>query len=124
MIQNKLMWNSVLRAILQVYLLYCISIQVSLKLYFGENKPNDEKSGDSKEKEVNVVLTFVSLIGLVYFPFFCTKFLSKHFNALKTPAFKAKFGSLYQNVDIYKRRALWFSGLFCVRRFLVALVLI
>lgn len=125
-IENKLMWNSVLRAILQIYLLYCISIQISFNLFFTQSETNSNLDSvqDKKEKEVNILLTFVSLIGLIYFPIFCGKFLQKNFNQLVRPKFKAKYGSLYQNVDYYKRNALWFTSLFCVRRFLVALVLI
>ena len=80
--QNKLMYNSVLRAMIQIYLATAISTCVS---YY--------KLLNGVDEDIWVVLgVTVFLIG---FPIFSHRFQTKKGDDLQDKEVKAKFGSLY-----------------------------
>ena len=61
---------------------------------------------------------------LVSFPFFAATLLMKMFGNLAIPMIKIRIDSLYENVDLQKRTALFYSVLFLARRLSYALILI
>lgn len=69
---------------------------------------------------VDLIIAIVLLIVILATPVLVTCCLCKNRESMREPAFKAKFDSLYQNVEYYKKAALAHPGLFLVRRILFA----
>jgi hypothetical protein len=109
-VQNKLMFNSVLRALLQIYLSTAISTCIS---YF-------KMSHGFKE---NLLIVIPVTLFLVSMPIFTQYFLDKNIEELSFKRFKSKYGSLYQNVNTFRKYATWFTTLFLVRRLIFACVI-
>ena len=86
-IEGRLMFNSLLRALLESYLNLAIAVCYSLgKLAsnFGTNW-------------IEFGLTLTLLIHVVGFPIFTTLFLRNRFDRLGSEQYKLRVGSLYQN---------------------------
>ena len=63
------------------------------------------------------------LAYLILFPVLQYRFLLRKHKELEQGFVKEKYGSLYQNVEHEKRRALRFTLYFCMRRFCFALTI-
>ena len=114
LILNKLMFNSVLRALMQTYFANCIALWFSFTT----------TGFDGANSIVDFCLALLTLAFAVAFPIFCWKFLNRNKDDLRQPSFKAKFDSIYQNVDYYNVKALANTSLFLLRRFLFAAVIV
>ena len=108
------MFNSILRALMQTYLLNSIAMWRSFK----------ETNFDSSEKIVDFILAILFLAAYIAFPICTYKFLKKNNEKLPDPKFKVKYDSIYQNVDYHKERALPSTTLFLGRRIIFAFVII
>ena len=84
------------------------------------------RNTDVKETQGIVDLCF-SILTLIYavtatiFPFI---FLRRNFEKLSDQKFKAKYDSLYQNMDHYKRQALKNTSYFAGRRLVFAFIIV
>lgn len=114
MIQNKLMFNSILRAILQTYLATSISMWTSL----------GETSLSSSKGVTDMGIAIALLLFTLAAPMASLRLLRRKFEQLKDQSFKARFDSLYQNLDYYKWRALPMSSWFFARRLLFAFLIV
>jgi len=105
-VQHKLMFNSILRATLQIYLPLSISCFVSLKY--------SESTGDK-------VSSIILLVFLSLFQFAVMFILNRQTHPLYHPFYLVRMGTLYLNVDtVGKPFALLFTSLFLIRRLLFA----
>jgi len=109
-VKQKLMFNSVIRTLLQMYLLTAISTLVSLA--------NFDKNGD--RPGLNMTLAILIVIGLLAFPVFSYVHLKRNEDKLRTPDFKGSYGTLYQTVEYYKPEALVYTSIFLGRRLFFA----
>ena len=114
MILSKLMFNSVLRALMQTFLMTCISTLTSL---LNVNLTHTQG-------KLDFAIAICIILFAVSFPIFTVKFLRRNNNKLLEPAFKSKFDSIYQNVDYYKEKALSHTSFFLTRRLLFACVVV
>ena len=110
MIEEKLLFNSVLRALLEVYLMTSISVLYSLK-YVQTN---------TTEEKISFVMSLAVLVFCIVFPFWSFKFLRNNHKRLTDADFTRRFDSLFQNLDVSKIEAHPFTLVFCLRRFLFA----
>ena len=113
-ILSKLMFNSVLRSLMQTYLLTCISTLTSL---LNVNLTHTQG-------KVDFAIAICIIIFAISFPIFTVKFLRRNKDKLSEPAFKSKYDSIYQNVDYYKDEALSHTSFFLTRRLLFAFVIV
>ena len=113
-ILSKLMFNSVLRSLMQTYLLTCISTLTSL---LNVNLTHTQG-------KVDFAIAICITIFAISFPIFTVKFLRRNKDKLREPAFKSKYDSIYQNVDYYKDKALSHTSFFLTRRLLFAFVIV
>ena len=113
-IKAKLMFNSILRTLLQAFLQTCITMWIALA----------KIELTTMEGLIDFTLAVLTLIFSILFPVVSLKFLRQNENHLREPAFKAKYDSIYQNVDYYKEKALVYSFLFLGRRLLFAFVIV
>ena len=74
----------------------------------------------SSSGKVDLIIAIVLLLVMFTIPVLVTCCLWKHRESMSDRAFKAKFDSLYQNVDYFKKSALAYPGLFLTRRILFA----
>ena len=86
------MFNAILRALIQSYLLQSIKMWKTLRYY-------DFDSGQSITE-----FSFAIILGLVLlsYPIWIKIFLTIKETSLGSPQFKAKYDSVYQNLDYYK----------------------
>ena len=112
--KNKLMYNSVIRGLLEAYFLMSIAA-----VYQVRNMGEFDTEGT-----FNFVISILTLIYLVSFPIWSLCYLLKNFAKLETPAMQLKYGTLYQNVDPKRPVALRFTLYFCVRRLVFALLIV
>ena len=113
-IRDKLMFNSVFRALLQSYLLTSISVAATLR------NPSFENSLGTTDFFLSLSLLFLCLI----LPQITHRLLHKNKDKLPTKEFKAKYESVYQNVDYYNPKALHNTTLFLGRRLIFAFFVI
>ena len=109
---NKLMFNSVIRGLLESY--FPLSIATVYQL--SQDKWED---GDV----LHQILAIITIIYLVIFPIFSLWFVLRYFKILSTPRMLNKYGSFYQNVDPTRKVALRFTFYFCLRRLVFAMVI-
>ena len=83
-LKNKLMYNSVIRGLLEAYFFMAIAAVYQLR------NPKFDKEGLS-----NFVLAVLVTIYLVAFPFLALCFLFKNMKRLEEPIMNQKYGSLY-----------------------------
>ena len=114
LIAGKLMFNSILRALMQTYLLNCIAMWYSL---------STTNVSDS-EGIVDLTLAIVILTFSLAFPICTYLFLKKNEEILREPRFKVKFDSIYQNLDYYKKKALVHTSIFLGRRIYIAFIVV
>ena len=113
-IKAKLMFNSILRAFIQAYLLTSISTWDSLlNSDFSDTKGSFE-----------FAQAIVLFLALVVFPIWIAIFLTIKEEELPNPTFRSHYDSTYQNVDIYKRQALYYTSYFLARRFCFAFLIV
>ena len=72
----------------------------------------------------DIFLSFLVMIFCIGFPVWSARFLLLNREKVHTPEFKVKYDSLYQNINIYHKKALLFTTYFLVRRFFFAWVII
>lgn len=113
-LESKLMFNSVLRAMLESYFLVCISTLFGLY---------NAKFSDS-EYATTFGIGLLMLAYLILFPILQHKFLMKKFEKLGEETYHDKYGSIYMNVDHGRRHSLRFTLYFCIRRLTFALAII
>lgn len=111
---SKLMFNSILRALLQTYLQTCISAWFSLQ----------STNFATSEAKVDFGLALITIAFAIGFIVFSYKFLHKKSKNLREPSFKAKYDSLYQNLEYYKKSALSNTSFFLLRRLLFAALIV
>ena len=87
------MFNSILRAIMQTFLATSITMWLSLRL--------TDVSNTAGVTDLCIALAF--LIFSLVAPYLTLKFLRSKFDRLREPSFKARYDSIYQNLDYYKR---------------------
>lgn len=112
MLANKLMFNSVIRGLLESY--FPLSIATVYQL-----SQDKWEEGDV----LHQILAIITIIYLVIFPIFSLWFVLRYFKVLKTPRMLNKYGSFYQNVDPTRKVALRFTFYFCLRRLVFAMVI-
>lgn len=81
----KLMFNSILRALMQTYLQTCLSLWFS----FGQTNLG------TSEGKVDFGLACAMIVFAIGFIVFSYKFLQRKKDNLREPTFKAKYDSLY-----------------------------
>ena len=113
-IQSKLMYNSILRALMQTFLANCIAMWLALSSY----------DVSSIQGAIDFLLAVIVLVFTVMFPVMAYKFLHKNEEIVSQPTFKAKFDSIFQNVDYHNKKALAYASLFLGRRLLYAFVIV
>ena len=113
-VKKKIMWNSVLRAILQSYLKTVLGITFAVKAV------NFDTSTDS----VNGVLSIVLFAVMVAMPIFFALLLHKNRASLATDEMKEKIGSIYLGI---RTETVWhrlYSTVFLSRRLVYAIMTI
>jgi len=85
LVKQKLMFNSMIRTMLQMYLLTAISTLI--------NAVNYSRHGPMPG--LNMLLMIVMIAGLLAVPFLAYRHLKKNEHKLRTPDFKGSYGSLY-----------------------------
>jgi len=74
---------------------------------------------------MSLVTSVLTTVFLLAFVIFTTRFMRKHVDDLEKKDFKASYGTLYQNVETYKKpEGLFFTPLFCVRRLIFAFTIV
>lgn len=106
---NKLMYNSVIRGLLEAYFLTAIATVYQLS-----------NTDFAQDGYFNFFVAIATAIYLLAFPIFSLRFLLRNKDKLETPALNDKYGSLYQNVDPRRSVALRFTTYFCMRRLVFA----
>ena len=112
MLANKLMFNSVIRGLLESY----FPLGIATVYQLSQDKWEE---GDV----LHQILAIITIIYLVIFPIFSLWFVLRYFKVLKTPRMLNKYGSFYQNVDPTRKVALRFTFYFCLRRLVFAMVI-
>ena len=108
---RKLMWNSVLRAILESYLATCIFVFVAASKF----------EAYTEEGRIEIVSTLATGIFYFAFPFKAWNFMFRNTREIRQPAMRMSYDSLYQNVETLKGPvALSMILLFCLRRLVFA----
>jgi len=79
---------------------------------------------DSKESATDFTVALLLCIGLAGYAVWTTFFLRKNQEKLHRPEVRARFDSIYQNVDVYHRQALFHMSLFLARRLLFAFLIV
>lgn len=113
MIEGKLMFNSIIRALMQTYLQNCLIMWTTIAAF--------ESSTTQKKVETFVALALLAFS--VALPIWSQKFLKRHKDDVQTTAFKQKYDSLYQNVNYHDLRALAYTSFFLGRRLFFAFVI-
>jgi len=109
-IKNMLMFNSILRSLLQTFLPLCTSCFISLKYA--------ETAGQSTAGYIFLAVLALCPIGVVII-------LKNQKHPLAHPKLKVKIGTLYQNVETStKPGALFFIPMFLIRRILFASIVV
>mmetsp|Transcript_24205 Transcript_24205/g.30006 ORF Transcript_24205/g.30006 Transcript_24205/m.30006 type:complete len:125 (+) Transcript_24205:1280-1654(+) len=83
-VANKLMFNSVIRGLLESYFPLSIATVYQLSLNEWES-----------ENALHSGLAIFTLVYLVAFPIFCLWFVLHYFNQLEKPRMRNKYGSFY-----------------------------
>ena len=107
------MFNSLLRALLQTFLLTCISMWSAF---------STKIKWTSSQGWVDFCTAVLILSFAVSFPLLVYKFLRRRFkeDRLREPSTKVKYDSLYANIDYYNPHALLNTSLFLLRRLTLA----
>ena len=108
------MYNSVLRALMQTFLMTSISMWYSLRT----------ASFESGTEITDFVFAILTLLATLFFPAFAYMLLIRKEGELPKPTFRARFDSLYQNLDVYKKAAYSNTSLFLLRRLLFAFTIV
>ena len=114
LVMAKLMFNSLLRALLQTFLQTCLSSWFSLQ----------QTDLTTSAGQVDFGIALVTITASIGFIIFTYKFLHRKKDNLREPTFKAKYDSLYQNLEYYKKAALANTSFFLLRRLLFAAVIV
>ena len=78
----------------------------------------------TSEGQVDFGLALITITASVGFIIFTYKFLRCKKDVLREPSFKAKYDSLYQNLEYYKEAALSNTSFFLLRRLLFAALIV
>ena len=115
-IKAKLMYNSVLRVVLQSYYGFLLSSLFAFKYtVIGDDY-------GSIQSKISAVVILIALIGFNVFAFF---FMRKNRDRLSQKTFRSSYGSLYVPGETHKKEAtLWYPVLFCLRRLLTGIVIV
>ena len=78
--------------------------------------------------KIDYCVAFLLLFFTLSFPVILYRFLNKKFdeeeNALREPATKAKYDSIYSNIDYFNRKALYNTSFFMARRLILAFIIV
>ena len=119
-VERKLMFNSLLRALLETYLVSTITALVALQ------SPTQPYSNTERMDSLATVLT---VGGALAFPVLQFRFLYSTYSRSRAEVdseeFRARFDALFQNVEVSKGpRALSFTFFFLARRFFFAFTIV
>lgn len=84
-IERKLLFNSVIRALLEIYLMTCIS------MFYGFKSVKTE----TVEAKVSFIINVTIAIFCFYFPFWCFNMVRNNMTTLRDKSFSERFDSLY-----------------------------
>ena len=110
------MFNSVLRAVLESYLVLCIT------MWYSWGQVQSLEPG--LESRLSFLLTLGLTVACVGLPVFVFKFLDGNRARLTMASFVQRYGSLYQNIDRHNYEALVFTTIFLARRCAFAFVIV
>ena len=110
--KKKLMWNSVLRFVLQSYLKNTIACLFAISLMKFEN------GGSS----TNAVLSIVILVVLAIIPILAMVLLYKKRNELASDETRGRIGSLYLGIRTDSMHEYAYSAVFMLRRLIYAIL--
>ena len=113
-VQAKLMFNSVLRALIQTYLANSLAVMLSFK----------STDFESTKGVTDFIVACLLIIVLLAYPLWIFRFLRKRKQELSDPEMRKKFDSVYQNVDVDKTNALQHTSYFLWRRILFAAIIV
>ena len=108
----KLMWNSVIRYVLQSYLKISIVCLMAFPVL----------SLDNTKSKINTVISITLLTFLVLSPFIFQCILYKKRRTLNDEAVKKKFGSLYLGIRTSSASEFAYSMVFLIRRLLYSVI--
>ena len=115
-LKQKLMFNSIIRYVLQTYYILLLSTMFNMQYTFG-------KEGYGSTMNTSISIGLFALLAA--FALFSYKFMQWNAELLGNPKFKASFGSIYLPGECYNHKGmLMLPFLFCVRRFFTALVIV
>ena len=116
LIKGKIMFNSLLRALLQTFLLTCILMWNAFRgIEFNSSQGWID------------FCTAILLLGFSFsFPILAYRLLRGKFkeNTLRDPSTKIKYDSIYANLDYYKPHALFNTSFFLFRRLALACLIV
>ena len=73
--------------------------------------------------EENGVISYIfKTTSVIAFPIGCLILLRRHLNFLEDKDFAEKYETIYQNLYPLKSSVYWFMPVFCLKRFLIAMV--
>ena len=113
-VMGKLMFNSLIRASMQTFLMTSYSMWISLKM----------TNTDAKPGKINLALGILLLVYSLLLPCWSYCYLRKKHKRMPSAEFKMKFDSLYQNLDYHNKRALPHTSWFLMRRLLFSAVIV
>ena len=109
-IDQKLRYNTVLRAMIESYYGICMTTCLTMK---------DEWNWDTTESMVNSLSSLIFLPYLIGFPIWIVNYLRKNRLALSDRDFQKRYNSLYLNVDYFKKAGLIFTPMLLTRKFIM-----
>ena len=115
-IKAKLMFNSVLRALLQTFFMTSISMWNSLK----QADPSSSKGLIDYASAITILLLAIAFIVLAYLNLERMYYKGN----LSKAETKAKYDSIYANVDYRNPKALYNTSFFLARRLVLAFVIV
>ena len=112
---GKLVFNSLLRCIIQVYFSCCLALFSNVHI-FDRNQASDEV--------VNIIVSCIIVLIIVIFPIANAWFLRKRMDTLYKKSTRETYGSLYLDMRTYDARALYWTSIFLARRIIQAATII
>ena len=114
LIERKIFWNSVLRAGLETY------FTTSIFFWYSYN----QLTSTGLEGRISTSVWFAIGAYLFGFPILTFQLLFRNWRTIWKPDMRARYDSLYQNVEVYKGPgAFAFTLYFCMRRLIFAFVI-
>ena len=113
-LKTQLMFSSAIRYLLQGFFPVALGAFYNMKTSFGD------------ENEVlNCILSFCTIMVLLYFTGFCYFFVHLNEDKLHTLEFKDKYGAFYTGVEYHNNhQALSYTFYFCIRRLFITVIIV